>query len=360
MKKLTYLSFVIWALFGVQITFGQRIVWERTYDISSGANGDGDLVFEAYLYDTSRYFFRSNCMEFGLRINNTYRQRPVIFQANSQGIITDTIIVQDTIISYLGSLNRQKQHFWLYYRINNFPYSRTVFHRVNFRGFTLARREFPRTEPQPDSMPTIFKKLIPAPDGGFYLLAARELTVANQAREHWQVSRWDSSANRKWVKEYVYTYAIGQPEHAEFLPNGNLFVSGYSGREIMGLEIDTANGRAIERKLFYTFPNSTVGWQSGKAVRTPQGYLIEGLNYSRDSATVRALISDSLSIIWSEIGPSSNKRDYTAMADSSFWYLKVQSIPNTLNFDYRYEKVDKNRNLVVSVNLNSDVTPSLD
>jgi hypothetical protein len=135
-----------------------------------------------------------------------------------------------------------------------------------------------------------------------------------------------------------------------------LFVSGYSGREIMGLEIDTANGMALERKLFYTFPNATVGWQSGKATRTPQGYLIEGINYSQDSSTLLALVNDSLRMVWSEIQPTNNKLDLIPMADSSFWYLRAQRRGSTtLNrMDYWYEKVDKNRNVIVSINLNSD------
>jgi hypothetical protein len=352
MKKLTYLSFVIWTLFGVQITFGQRVTWERTYDIHFGS----ELISQVILQDTGRIFCDVRSAKFTIFTARGNRTKPVIYSYNSQGSYLDSISVYDTTMGYLMCLNRTKKHFWFHYNVSNPPYNRTVFHRVNFRGFTLARRDFRLTEPQPDSMPTIFKKLIPAPDGGFYLLAARELTVANQAREHWQVSRWDSLANRRWVKEYVYNYAIGQPEHAEFLPNGNLFVSGYSGREIMGLEIDTANGRALERKLFYTFPNVTVGWQSGKATRTPQGYLIEGINYSRDSSTLLALVNDSLSMVWSEILPTNNKLDLIPMADSSFWYLRAQRRGSTtLNrMDYWYEKVDKNRNVIISINLNSD------
>ncbi len=357
MKLKVFLA--ICTLFWVQITFGQRVVWERTYDHSTGSNGTGDDILEVFLQDTSQFFVRTVTNEFSIRAGSVRRQKPVFFKVNSSGIILDTLIINDSISGYQVSLNRVKKHLWLSYNIQNFPYSRRVFHRINFRGFTLARREFPRTEPQPDSMPTIFKKLIPAPDGGFYLLAARELTVANQAREHWQVSRWDSSANRRWVKEYVYTYAIGQPEHAEFLSNGNLFVSGYSGREIMGLEIDTANGRAIERKLFYTFPNPTVGWISARAKRTPQGYFLQGGNYSNDSAGFRALVNDSLRIVWSEwqsVNNTGGNDEYMPMADSSFWYLRVQRIGgiNLIRKDYWYEKVDKNRNVIVSIYLNSD------
>jgi outer membrane protein assembly factor BamB len=82
-------------------------------------------------------------------------------------------------------------------------------------------------------------KLLPSSDGGFYMLANRNRRVGSVSTEPWQISRFDSLGIRRWVREFTYTYAFGNPKGGEILPNGNLFVTGWAGREIYGLEIDT-------------------------------------------------------------------------------------------------------------------------
>ena len=123
MKRLAYLLIVIWTLLGVQITFGQRISWERTYDHSTGVNGQGDNILAVFLQDTSQFFIQTVTNEFSIRLSNGRRQKPVFFKVNSSGIILDTLIINDSISGYQASLNRARNHFWLYYNVQNFPYN---------------------------------------------------------------------------------------------------------------------------------------------------------------------------------------------------------------------------------------------
>jgi hypothetical protein len=176
--------------------------------------------------------------------------------------------------------------------------------------------------------------------------------IGTQSTEQWQVSRWDSLGNRRWVKEYLYTYAFGQPQQAEFLPNGNLFVSGWAGREIMALEIDTATGRALNRKVLYTHPNHTVGWILTYIARAPNGFVIAGgtTASSGDSLAFIGFVNDSLRLTWSIYSSNTTRYFISTMADSSFWYLKTSGRnPN----EYNYEKMDKFFNVTHSVNLNT-------
>ena len=121
MKRLTYLIFVIWTLFGVQITFGQRVVWERTYDHSTGSNGTGDDILEVFLQDTSQFFVRTVTNEFSIRAGSVRRQKPVFFKVNSSGIILDTLIINDSISGYQASLNRVKKTFMVVLQYSKLP-----------------------------------------------------------------------------------------------------------------------------------------------------------------------------------------------------------------------------------------------
>jgi len=300
----------------------QSLVWERTIDLStSNLEGNSDAILDLCVQDSNNIFINALANCFSIPTPNGRYQRPILLKANSQGILIDTIIVEDTVFGYRFTLDRLKKRLWMIFQTQNYPYGRLVFQKINFQGFTLARRDFWLDSSIPDSLSYDIMKLVPSNDGGFYILATMSRNISGQSSDLWQVSRWDSLGNRRWVKEYLYTYAYGQPQQAEFLPNGNLFVSGWAGREIMALEIDTATGRAVNRKVLYTHPENT-GWFTTGVKRCPGGYLISAYD-SRNSSSVNRYFfgkfNDTLGRVWGARSSSGMGTMITPLVDSTFW-----------------------------------------
>ena len=166
--------------------------------------------------------------------------------------------------------NKLQKQFWVIQRREGYQIG-SVAQRIDLNGRTLVYR--PYRHRISDSVTGYPTKIIPASDGGYYLLGAQNVTFNNQQLRLWQVSRWDSTATRKWTGQYRFEYTAGVPQEAEFLPNGNLFVSGWHGPQIMALEIDTANGRMLDRKILYTHPRN-FNWGEAAVSRTPYGYFV--------------------------------------------------------------------------------------
>jgi hypothetical protein len=298
----------------------QSLQWERVYDLDIE-----DGISNLHLVDTSEFFASAYSDRFRVQAPIGFLLKPLLIRFNSSGYPTDTIVFQDTTFYQITTLDRRRKRLWRVFRNQNSPFTQLIFEKINFRGFSIVRRDF-RGNDRIDSLPSTIFKLLPAADGGFYLLGGRNRRVGTQNTEPWQVSRFDSLGNRKWVREYLYTFNFGNPTAGEFLPNGNLFVSGWAGREIYGLEIDTATGNMVNRKVFFTHPEN-VGWAFASVVRSPGGYFVTGAD-SRNNPDTRSVFArviqdgDSLRLVWG--GLSTNVSDYpNALADSSIWVYRI-------------------------------------
>ena len=328
MKKIIGIILLIWLL--PLVGNSQSIQWERIIDFSNNTTtniefgGTRDNLLDLTMVDSSNILASVYCEKFPITGSGTFYSKPILLLLNLNGVSLDTLILEDTISDFKVSLDRTKKRIWVAYRTANFPYTRTVIEKINFRGFTIVRRDFQGAD-RIDSLPANIIKLLPSSDGGFYILANRNRRIGIQNTEPWQISRFDSLGNRRWVKEYLYTYAFGNPTGGEFLPNGNLFVSGWAGREIYSLEIDTATGNMVNRKVFFTHPENA-GWAFASVVRSPGGYYVTGAD-SRNNPDTRSVFArviqdrDSLRLVWG--GLSTNASDYpNTLADSSIWVLR--------------------------------------
>jgi hypothetical protein len=352
MKKTLFSFILIWLLpfWGNS----QTLLWERIHDVSNLTNSTlttDDLVYDLLVQDTSLSFALNWTGKFAFRVSNLNRYNPTIYSLNSNGDIIDTIKIQDTVLGSSIALDRSRKRIWVAYRTENFPYTRTVIEKINFRGFSIVRRDF-RGVDRIDSLPATIYKLLPSSDGGFYMLGGRTRVINGQNTEPWQVSRFDSLGNRRWVKEYVYTYAFGNPTGGEFLPNGNLFISGWAGREIYGLEIDTATGSMVNRKVFFTHPEN-VGWSGVWLSRSPGGYYLAAGD-SRNNPETKFLFcrfqetSDSLRMVWG--GLSNNSYIYpNSLADSTVWVAK-----RTEGGFFEYIRVRPDSSIQIRINLSSN------
>jgi len=298
--------------------FSQRIIWERIIDIDY-RQGGRDEIIGLNIADTSKLF--ADIISSKYTRSNGFKN-PVILVFDGSGIVLDTIINNDTCNVSYSTIDRNRKRLWMAYRTENYPFTRTVIEKKNYRGFTIVRKDFIGPE-LIDSLPAFIYKLLPSSDGGFYMLSGRNRVISGQNSEPWQVSRWDSLGNRRWVKEYLYTYAFGQLQQAEFLPNGNLFVSGWAGREIMAMEIDTATGRAVNRKVLFIHPENT-GWIFTDVRRCPGGYLIaaEDQRSNTNRTQLHCKVNDSLRVVWGGFS-TKYKRFITPLADSSFWISSI-------------------------------------
>jgi hypothetical protein len=275
MKKLLCSLIIFWLLpfWGNS----QSLQWER---INNPSNDD--IFRDLLIQDTSAFFANVASSSFQYPTSSSVYLAPLIVKYNSQGYSQDTIILEDSTFYIYSTIDRSRKRIWVAYRTENYPYTRTVIEKINFRGFTIVRKDFQGAD-RIDSLPATIYKLLPASDGGFYMLGGRNRRIGTQNTEPWQISRFDSLGNRRWVREYLYTYAFGNPTGGEFLPNGNLFVSGWAGREIYGIEIDTATGNMVNRKVFFTHPENA-GWFFSSVHRAADGYIVTGYD-SRNSST---------------------------------------------------------------------------
>ena len=333
----------------------QSLQWERIIDFSNNTTtniefgGTRDNLLDLTMIDSSNILASVYCEKFPITGSGTFYSKPIILLLNSNGVSLDTLILEDTISDFKVSLDRTKKRIWVAYRTANFPYTRTVIEKINFRGFTIVRRDFQGAD-RIDSLPANIIKLLPSSDGGFYILANRNRRIGTQNTEPWQISRFDSLGNRRWVKEYLYTYAFGFPTGGEFLPNGNLFVNGWAGREIYGIEIDTATGNMVNRKVFFTHPENA-GWFFSSVHRAADGYIVTGYDSRNNSTNVNRYFfgkyNDTLGLVW---GAMSNYSVtfINPMADSTFW-LGTKVGPNSI-----YQRMGPDSTVLHSVVLSTD------
>jgi hypothetical protein len=356
MKQLISILILIWLL--PLSGKSQTLQWERTVDFSNNTTtnidlgGTRDNLLDLMIVDSGKFLASVYCEKFPIVGPGTFRSKPMILMFNSSGNSLDTLALEDTINDFKVSLDRARKRIWVAYATANFPHIRMVIEKINFRGFTIARKDF-RDDDFIDSLPGTIHKLLPASDGGFYLLGSVTRRVGTSSTEPWQISRFDSLGNRRWVKEYLYRFAFGNPTGGEFLPNGNLFVSGWAGREIYGLEIDTATGNMVNRKVFFTHPEN-VGWGSAYLVRSPGGYYIAGGD-SRNGANRRFLFGrivetpDSLRMVWGGFTTLASSFP-NPMSDSSVWVARRIQGGN-----YQYFRFGSDSTLRIQINLSSNI-----
>ncbi len=331
----------------------QSLRWERIHDVSNFSNSSltaGDLLYDLFVQDTSLSFASNWTGKFAFRVLNSNKYNPTFYSLNNNGDIIDTLKIQDTVLGFYSCLDRTRKRIWVAYPTANFPHIRMVIEKINFRGFTIARKDF-QGDDYIDSLPGTIHKLLPASDGGFYLLGSVTRRIGTQNTEPWQISRFDSLGNRKWVKEYLYTYAFGSPTGGEFLPNGNLFATGWAGREIYGLEIDTATGNMVNRKVFFTHP-ANAGWFFSSVHRAADGYIVTGYDSRNSSSNVNRYYfgkyNDTLGLVWGSMSNYS-VTFINPMSDSTFW-LGTKVGPNSV-----YQRMGRDSTVLHSIILSTDV-----
>jgi hypothetical protein len=214
---------------------------------------------------------------------------------------------------------------------------------LNLAGEVLSYSTWPRVSSTlliPDNIQSIY----PDGSGGFYLLGSRPTTMSGQSVEPWMVSRFDSTGTVLWQQEYIYNYAYGRPQYLEKLTNGKLFVSGYAGRQIYSLEIDPVNGNATNRKVIYNYPDPTIGWSQGHAIRCANGgYFVRAycprITSGQDSSAALAIVDSSLRTTWQNYSRFPGVSPI-AIKDSTVWLMKND---NNTNMCYSHYDMNGNR-----------------
>ncbi len=350
MKLKVFLA--ICTLFWVQIAFSQNVVWESRFDfgtIPNEVSADDEFVDLAVL-DTSVFFSNSRPVRHVVFYGDT-KFKPVVLKHNNRGLAIDTFVYFDTINSYQSVVDRTRRQLWMvYHKIGRSQ--RLVLQRIDINGRLLQYTALPLGGvPNLDSMPKAIYKVLPASDGGFYIIATTPRTIANQSVTLWQVSRWDSVGQRRWVNEFTDQFRNGAPSQAEILSNGELMVSGWKGTEIIALHIDTGSGRQLSRKVLFTNPRN-VGWYEIIVKKLPDGYLVAGLDFGNPGQNVFQKLNDTLGRVWGGYPSGFYGLSVEPLADSSFWM--VQRRPD----NYYYERFSKDSVLEFSLNL-TNYAPNL-
>ncbi len=347
------LILAICTLFWVQIAFSQSVVWETRFDFGASPNEDNanDEFIDLNVLDTSIFFSNSRPTRH-IIFNGDVNYKPVVLKHNNRGVAIDTFVYFDTINSYQSVVDRNRRQLWMvYYKIGR--RKRFVIQRIDVNGRLL---QYSAILPQGgvtnlDSMPIDIYKLLPASDGGFYIVATTPRTIASQSVTLWQVSRWDSVGQRRWVNEFTDQFRNGAPSQAEILPNGELMVSGWKGTEIIALHIDTGSGRLISRKVLFTNPRN-IGWYQIIVRKLPDGYFVAGADFGNPSQCVFQKLNDTLGRVWGGYPSGFYGLSVEPLADSSFWM--VQRRPD----NYYYERFSKDSVLQFSLNL-TNYAPNL-
>jgi hypothetical protein len=276
--------------------------------------------------------------------NGDANYKPVVLKHNNRGLAIDTFVYFDTINSYEAVVDRNRRQLWMvYHKIGRSQ--RLVFQRIDLNGRLLQYTALPLGgTANLDSMPKAIYKVLPASDGGFYIMATTPRTIASQSVTLWQVSRWDSVGQRRWVREFTDQYRNGAPLQAEILPNGELMVSGWKGAEIIALHIDTSSGRQISRKVLFTNPRN-FGWYQTVVKKLPDGYLVTGVDFGSPREAVFLKLNDTLGRVWGGYPNGFFSLSVEVLADSSFWML--QRRPD----NYYYNHYSKDSVLEFSLNL---------
>jgi hypothetical protein len=324
MKKLI-LAIVFSLLFGQ--VFAQRVLWTKQIDYSGNSLFKTDEFRDVHAYDTSTVFVNGNFHKhlFGYYFDVGFYPR--MLKLNNRLDIVDTFVFPDTTKFYFSCLDVRKKRLWLVYELRTLNEG-LVFRKIDFNGNTRALRVLDyNTSSLADSIPRNLYKVLPAPDGGFFMLADRSRTINSVRTIQWQISRYDSLGARKWLREYLYDFTNGTPEDCEILPNGRLFVSGSMGRNIVGLELDTATGNLIRRRTLFTNPNPN-GWLTLFVKPLPDGYLISGQDGSANSRRLFMKLSDSLTTVWGSANTTVGRYGFRPMRDSSVWMVNQISNNN--------------------------------
>ncbi len=339
------LILAICTLFWVQIAFTQSVVWETRFDFGASPNevNANDEFLDLSVLDTS-IFFSSSRPTRHIIFYGDAKYKPVVLKHNNRGIVIDTFVYFDTINSYRSVVDRNRRQLWMvYHKVGRSQ--RLVLQRIDLNGRLLQYTALPLGGvPNLDSMPKSIFKVIPASDGGFYIMATTPRTIASQSVTLWQVSRWDSVGQRKWVNEYTDRFVNGAPLQAEILTNGELMVSGWKGTEIIALHIDTSNGRQISRKVLFTNPRN-LGWFETVVKKLPDGYFVSGADFGNPSQTVLLKLNDTLGRVWGGYPADFYARDIETLSDSSFWVV------NKRPDNYYYERFSKDSVLLFRLNL---------
>jgi hypothetical protein len=222
------------------------------------------------------------------------------------------------------------------------------FRKLNLRGEVLVENTWPGSS-STFLISGNIQKLYPDNQGGFYMLSSRPTTFNGQNVEPWMVSRFDSSGNVLWQREYLYNFAYGKPQYLEKLANGKLYVSGYAGREIYTLEIDPATGTASNRKIIYNYASNNAFYY-GYAVRMANGgYYVTGRSDrrspNRDSISVRAMVDSTLNTQW-QIYSLNLEYNPLSIADTTVWLVRKDSA-----YAISYEHYDFSGNLLHRIRL---------
>jgi hypothetical protein len=317
MKKLIFV--IVFSLLFGQV-FAQRVLWTRQIDYSGININREDALNDVHAFDTSTIFVNGNFGKYYDFLNPSLGYYPVVLKLNNRLDIVDTFVFPDTARRVLSCLSILKRRLWLVYEIGGLQPG-LVFRKIDFNGNIRALRVLDyNTSSLADSVPRNMYKVLPAPDGGFFMLSDRNRTINNVRTVQWQISRYDSLGARKWLREYLYDFTIGTPDDCEILPNGRLFVSGSMGRNIVGLELDTATGNLIRRRTLFTNPNPN-GWAVMAVKPLVDGYMIFGQDGSANSRRLFMKLSDSLTTVWGSANTTVACYGFRPMRDSSVWMV---------------------------------------
>ena len=333
--KVAIITLIMFLHFGQ--TFAQSVIWEKRLNFSFDGRSNLfsiDKLNDFHAFDTNTYFANGWFDKFSWTISGNVMNRPVMLKLNHLMQVVDTFVYNDTANGYLSCMDIQRKRIWIVLQ-NEGNFRSRNYRKIDFNGNTRAFRQQIRTNAEnTDSLPAAMNLIHPAPDGGFFVMGMVRRRINNQNSEPWSISRFDSLGNRRWVKEYTFNYTSGRPFSAEMLPNGRLFVGGSMGRDVVGLELDTATGNILRNRVLFTHPRNS-GWIVLQIKTLPNGYILEG-GVGDPTANLTCIrLDDSLRIVYGSSNTTIDHYAFVPLADSSVWMIR------RIGRIYHYTKVNQ-------------------
>jgi len=350
MKNLI-IVFVLLVLESSSSVFAQSVFYSRINDYSNAAvtNLGNDEGNEIIIADSNNYIMNVKLGVTQIVSGRIVYCTPNILITDSLFNVKDTIIIPDTSYQNKICYDKKSRNIWLA-SYNNYP-TRLTLIKLDLEGNVLASMVY-SGDTMGMVMPYAIFKTYPDAQGGLYLLAVRSTVSAGQNVDPWMICRFDSNGVIRWQKEYIFTYRYGKPWYMEKMPDGQLYVSGTSGREITAAIIDTATGILLSRNVIYRYPSNRA-WFYGYAMRYPiGGYYVmascQRATSDQDSSNARVYLDSNLVVQWKTF---SRLKAYvpSVMQDSTIWTLR-----NDSSSSYSYEHYSIDGNLLHSIILSRD------
>jgi hypothetical protein len=252
MKKL-FLTFLVLLATSISV-FSQRLVWEKTIDYRAnttpqfGSSND-DYIRNIHQIESGDFIYVARTDTFGLVYRPlgglTLAPNVLLRKVNQLGEFTsNNISIYDTIASDIASWYNPNSSYLSVLYIKGGGTGDMSLRRFNrnliFAGeYNFSLRDFPeRIYPS-------YNFVLPATDGGFFIVGIKQITINNQRQQLWGVAKLSATAEYEWGQTYSSNFVNNEVNHVEYTANGNLLLSGWEGGQPVAKEIDDSTGNLV-------------------------------------------------------------------------------------------------------------------